>query len=174
MSHPELVAARSTGSEGYPRIDRKGEAAPGHLATSLGMQDDPPQRPQPPSAIRDGIHPNQDLADAIARRVVELLRDETPLLDASEVARRLGRSREWVYDHRVELGVVPLGDGERPRLGFRPEKVAAYLDACEASRRTEGDANGNVEPIQPIRRRAQARQKAGKDDLLPIRGLKAA
>jgi hypothetical protein len=44
--------------------------------------------------------------DAIARRVVDLLRDDLParLLTPLEVAQRLGRSRAWVYAHRDDLG----------------------------------------------------------------------
>jgi len=112
-----------------------------------------------------------ELVERIARRVVELLRDDVPLLDAGQVARRLGRSREWVYRHADELGAVRLGDGERPRLGFEPAKVAAYLDACETSRRTR-------EPAKPGAMRKHqggGRRSSGQGaDLLPIRGQRLA
>jgi hypothetical protein len=51
--------------------------------------------------------------EAIARRVVELLdRRGMPgggeLVDAAELARRLGIERSWVYTHAIELGAVRL------------------------------------------------------------------
>ena len=84
--------------------------------------------------------------EAIAHRVAELLGDGRPLLDAAAVARQLGRSRAWVYQHAAELGAVRLGDGERPRLGFEPPAT------------------------KPKRRYTGASPKRQGDDLLPIRG----
>lgn len=105
--------------------------------------------------------------EAIARRVAAMLDKDAPLLDAAAVARQLGRSRAWVYQHAAELGAVRLGDGDRPRLGFVPTKVAEYLDACKSSRRTRESPN-----------RATTRKARGTPggvigqgaDLLPIRG----
>lgn len=75
--------------------------------------------------------------EAIARRVVELLRSEPPrpaaapagerLLTAAEVARWWGVERSWVYQHALRLGVIRLGDGPRPRLRFDPALVARRL-----------------------------------------------
>lgn len=42
-------------------------------------------------------------------------------LDANEVARRLGVSRDWVYEHAAELGASKIGSGSRPRLRFPPQ-----------------------------------------------------
>jgi hypothetical protein len=62
-------------------------------------------------------------------RLAELLRErDDGVLDAAEVARWAGRSREWVYRHKAELGGVKLGNGPRPRWGFPPAAVRAYLD----------------------------------------------
>jgi hypothetical protein len=77
------------------------------------------------------------VADLLADRVVERLAPYlgaggTPppegLVDASEVARMAGRTRRWVYEHAGILGAVPLGSGERPRLGFHPTRVREYLN----------------------------------------------
>ena len=46
--------------------------------------------------------------------------NEEALIDAAEVARRLGVSREYVYDHAAELGAERLGTGPRARLRFDP------------------------------------------------------
>lgn len=73
--------------------------------------------------------------EAIARRVVELLREEDlagpdmVLLSAAEVAPRFGVTSEWVRDNADRLGAIRLGDGPRPRLRFDPKKVAAALNA---------------------------------------------
>ena len=75
------------------------------------------------------------VADLVADRVVERLvpylgiggAPSEGLVDASEVARMAGRTRRWVYEHAGVLGAVPLGGGERPRLGFHPARVRDYL-----------------------------------------------
>ena len=75
------------------------------------------------------------VADLVADRVVERLAPylgaggapPEGLVDASEVARMAGRTRRWVYEHAGVLGAVPLGGGERPRLGFHPARVREYL-----------------------------------------------
>jgi hypothetical protein len=69
--------------------------------------------------------------EAIARRVVELLErrglQRRELVDASELARRFGIERSWVYSHAIELGAVKLGEGPKPRLRFDPEIAARVL-----------------------------------------------
>jgi hypothetical protein len=72
-----------------------------------------------------------EVVDAIARRVVELLEkrglQRRELVDAAELARRLGIERSWVYSHAIELGAVKLGSGPKPRLRFDPEIAARVL-----------------------------------------------
>ena len=73
----------------------------------------------------------QRLADPVARRVLEMIKDEGVLaaptaatwLTAAEVAQLLHVTREWVYQHADELGAVRLGGGRRPRLRFRREAL---------------------------------------------------
>lgn len=75
-----------------------------------------------------------DLVEAIAQRVVELLHDQptqsTRLVSATELARILGISRGTIYARADELGAIRLGntgDGRRPRLRFDPDKARAAL-----------------------------------------------
>lgn len=131
----------------------------------------PPTPSRDPSISPSGNQPNGDLVERIAQRVVELLRDDQPLLAATDVARRLGRSRRWVYSNGAILGAIPLGDGDRPRLGFEPAKVAEYLSACETSRRTAEPAKRSP---APTRRRSPTPKRQGDGGLLPIRGRKPA
>lgn len=108
------------------------------------------------------------VADRLSHCLVPRLLADQPLLDAATIARRIGRSREWVYRHATEMGAVSLGDGERPRLGFELAKVAEYLDACETSRRTSELAKPEV--VQKRRRAAGGTNRQG-GDFLPIRGV---
>ena len=64
---------------------------------------------------------------AVAEAVVALLEERglvsaskgpARVLDAAEVARLLGRDRQWVYDHAGELGAFRFGDGPKARIGF--------------------------------------------------------
>jgi hypothetical protein len=78
--------------------------------------------------------------EILAARVAELLADQLParpsinerapkqLLSAAEVSEWWGVSRGWVYQHAGELAAIRIGDGERPRLRFDPDKVAQHLD----------------------------------------------
>ncbi len=72
------------------------------------------------------------ISDAVVTRVIEVLGDERrdawvrqPMfwLDAEEVARLLGVSRDWVYGHADELGEARVGAGPRPRLRFPPDAL---------------------------------------------------
>jgi hypothetical protein len=106
--------------------------------------------------------------DAIARRVVELLRQQErragKLVDAAELARRLGVDRSWVYTHAIDLGAVRLGNGPRPRLRFDPRLAVARLRAGVG-------AEGRSKPSKPPRRCVPTRADAGdRPRLLPIKG----
>lgn len=94
---------------------------------------------------------SEQIAEAIVTRVVARLREadvshratgEMAWLDAQEVARRLGVSREWVYEHADELGASRIGSGPRPRLRFppqildpRPHSQASAADGEAAKRK---------------------------------------
>ena len=120
--------------------------------------------------------PEDRLADAIARRVVEALREEgcltsrafaPSLMTTSQVADFLGVAPSWVYEHAHELGAVRLGEGPKAPLRFDPEKVRATLASCSASRGSKEPGSRSPEPKRPSRRR---RSLGTRRDLLPIRG----
>jgi hypothetical protein len=54
------------------------------------------------------------------------------LIGPNELARRLGRSPEWVRAHREELGVRQLGAGPKPRLWFEWAEVNRRLAQAES------------------------------------------
>jgi hypothetical protein len=104
--------------------------------------------------------------EAIARRVVELLErrglQQRELVDASELARRFGIERSWVYSHAIELSAVKLGNGAKPRLRFDPQIAARVLRKVDE--RSAADP-----PTRSGERAGQARR--GRDSevrLLPI------
>jgi hypothetical protein len=105
--------------------------------------------------------------EAIARRVIELLEkrglQSGELVDAAELARRLGIERSWVYSHAIELGAVKLGSGSKPRLRFDPEVAARVL-------RKVGEGQAADPPARSGKRASQPQGSEGEAQLLPIRG----
>ncbi len=96
------------------------------------------------------------LADLLAERLANSAHGE--LIDAAELAKRIGRSREFVYDHAAALGAVRLGAGARPRIMFRWPHV---LDLVVA------DCKPRVPPQKPSARKSKRTRDV---ELLPIAG----
>jgi hypothetical protein len=103
-----------------------------------------------------------DAIEQIAQRVVQLLHhqplptDEDPsgspdLIDAEQLARRLGVTRAWVYENAGKLGAIPLNDGPRPRLRF--DLVTATQAFQARQRRNEPTAPPETPRPGPTRRR---------------------
>jgi hypothetical protein len=105
--------------------------------------------------------------DAVARRVVELLREEgvvsrdgPRLLTVAAVSQEFGVSTDWVYANARPLGEIRLGSGPRARLRFdratiadRIAKVASHAARNRSSQRgkrrrgTRDGADGDLLPI---------------------------
>lgn len=105
------------------------------------------------------------IAEALAPRVADLLRADEPtfptrgLVEVDDVCELLRVEREWVYAHKLELGAVRIGEGERGPLRFDAAKVLAYVEAHRLKR-----------PDEPQRRRPgrPRRQRGVEFDLLEI------
>jgi hypothetical protein len=99
-----------------------------------------------------------DDIEAVAARVVELLREHTGAtgryVDAATLARMLGVDRDWVYSRAPQLGAVRLGDGPKARLRFDIERVRATLAGAGPGQQPQRD-----DP--PRRRRGRPRRPAG-------------
>jgi len=80
-------------------------------------------------------------------------RPETVLIDATTLAGKLGISRSTVYEHSAELGAVEVGNGDRPRLRFDPEKALEAWTRREAGRRSQ-------EPVSPAPARVSRRRRS--------------
>ncbi len=107
-------------------------------------------------------------ADLVAERLAERLSaGPAELIDAAELASRLGRSRDYVYAHAEYFGGQRVGDGPRPRLLFRWSAALAAADPRSARERSERA----VEPVTTgPRRRRRAGTEATSARLLPVRG----
>jgi hypothetical protein len=105
------------------------------------------------------------LVERLAVRLGGLLPEQVaPLVDAVEIARLLGRTRSWVYEHAGELGAIRLGSGPRPRLGFSPSRVAQHLKKFD-----EPVPAQLPQPPQPRRRRQRAGRTPTGSPLLHVR-----
>jgi hypothetical protein len=107
--------------------------------------------------------------DAVARRVVELLREEGAvsregprLLTVAAVSQEFGVSTDWVYANAGPLGAIRLGSGPRARLRFDRGTIADRI-ATVASHAARDRSS------QRGKRRRGARERAD-GDLLPILG----
>jgi len=123
--------------------------------------------PPPP-----GVGLDEAFVEALARRVVELIRSEgtTPvarrMVDAGTLARELGVERSWVYAHRQELGGVKLGTGPKPRLRFDVETARELLASS-----TSKEWRTPQTPVAADGSSQRHRQRSGSGPrLLPIRG----
>lgn len=112
----------------------------------------------PETSGRTELHPavigelTAQLVDPVARRVVEVLHEQglvqprlkaNAWLDAAELAKQLGVSRECVYEHADELGARRIGNGPRPRLRFPDPNLE------DPRNRSGGD--DRTDPIRPQR-----------------------
>lgn len=134
--------------------------------------------------------PDQEaLAQRIAARVLELIEERLfpignttqRLVDATTLARTLGVSRSWVYEHAAELGCVELPSpddprqerktGPRPRVRFDLGKALAAWTARDSSERSQ--VPEPPAPVGVVRRR---RRRAAQTDngLLPVKVQEAA
>jgi hypothetical protein len=114
------------------------------------------------------------IAEQAARRTVELLRDmpaSGSLVDAAAVAKALGVSRDFIYDHAAELGGERIGNGRRGRLRF---DLTVALTAWTA-RSTSKESRRQKTPVPTGNSGGHRRQRMGSDTgLLPIRNSAAA
>jgi hypothetical protein len=110
------------------------------------------------------------LAEAVATRVVERLRDEAAppsepgLVDAATLARAVGVSTSHVYSRSSELGARRLGNGPKARLRFDLERAVEAHASCAA---------GSAAPATPQAAKRRPRRAASSGALLPIRGRAA-
>jgi len=125
---------------------------------------EPPSTGRREGGGRAGGELSNEAIERIAQRVAQLLEERSGvirggLVDAGELARQLGVTRAWVYQHAGELGGVRIGSGPRARLRFDVRGAKQALGAGERFRpgppRTakagqSGSMAGRSAPLLPI------------------------
>jgi hypothetical protein len=103
--------------------------------------------------------------DAVARRVVDMLREEGEvpldgprLMTVAQVRDEFGVSADWLYANAEALGVIRLGSGPRARLRFDRTTIAERIMTLASDGRRARSARAR-------RKRARAGEDGG---LLPI------
>jgi predicted DNA-binding transcriptional regulator AlpA len=77
--------------------------------------------PEVTEALKKPAKITDSLETVVSERALEPRSKPDSLLNARQVAERLGVSRDWVYEHATELGAIRIGRGPRPRLRFPPD-----------------------------------------------------
>jgi hypothetical protein len=123
--------------------------------------------------------------EQIAQRVAYLLHERQThdhnqarpapprLLDATQIARHLGVTRTWVYEHATQLGAIRLGTGSKARLRFDLDTATAAI-----TNRQKRPPGGNAPSVETPRRGRPRRQPQPAVPLLPVheprtRGIRA-
>ena len=103
--------------------------------------------------------------DAVARRVVELLREEGELqlegprlMTVAQVRDQFGVSADWLYANADALGAIRLGAGPRARLRFDRTTIADRIAKL-------GSDGPRKRPTRGHRKRARTGEDGG---LLPV------
>jgi predicted DNA-binding transcriptional regulator AlpA len=112
--------------------------------------------------MTDELTPDEQAIRKLAEALVDVLeerglftrKDEPPgrVLNVGDVAKLLGRSRHWVYEHAAELGAFRFTNGPRARIGFDRDEIEAWRHARQAERRV---------PPPPKRKSRRRRNGAG-------------
>ena len=117
-----------------------------------------------------------DTIERIAQRVAQLLRhepqpldDDHPavprdLVDAGQLAKHLGLTRAWIYEHAQDLGAIQVGNGPRPRLRFDPALAREALRA----RRHRSDQSEPTKALAHPPGRPRRRSTTTSVPLLPV------
>ena len=100
----------------------------------------------------------QALVDVLEERGLFTRPEDPPgrVLNVADVAKLLGRSRPWVYEHAAELGAFRFTSGPRGRIGFDREEIERWKRDRQSERRVAPT------PRRPRRRRLGAGAGAGR------------
>lgn len=105
-------------------------------------------------ALASRVLEHPTLADAIARRVVEMLHEQQEQPDyrapaiatTQELCKELRIERTYAYAHREALGARKLGDGPKARLRWDMETARAFM------------ASRSLAPQEKTKRRRSSRR----------------
>jgi hypothetical protein len=168
LRRPAGGAPRHSRRQPIPTECRQADDLSRPICESEATREPTPSSPQPAGIpVRSGVTLDADDIDAVAARVVELLREQPNeprrYVDAATLARALSVECEWVYLHARELGALRLGDGPKARLRFDLERARAALVAMNARDQPPPDK-------PPRRRRGRPRERAAPTGVQLIQG----
>jgi hypothetical protein len=114
--------------------------------------------------------PNGASTPALARPQ-DAARVREPLIDANALAIELGVSRDFVYEHANELGVLRLGSGPKARLRFDPAVARGALASYGSERSQAPNLNAGQasDPVPTARRRRLPNPSPQPGSILPVR-----
>lgn len=107
--------------------------------------------------------------EAVAARVADLLRTgqaSAELVDAAEIARRFGVSRDFVYDHADDLGAVRLGKRPQGSPPLRSGEGRSSVEEATREARPAGPPRPDSTQLLPA---PGARAMTAVADLVAIR-----
>jgi hypothetical protein len=105
------------------------------------------------------------VVDVLVERGLVAAPDHEPVgrvLTVADVARLLGRSRAWTYEHAAELGAFRYGNGPKARIGFDVRAVERWkhgqqmLKPAAAPRRRRSRQEGLAPGVKLIPYQASA------------------
>src|SRR4051812_26135781 len=98
------------------------------------------------SPVVDARAVAEALADVLVERGLLVVAPQAAgrVLDAAQVAAALGRNRQWVYAHALELGAFRYGDGPRARLGFDAQAIERWKRRCLPEAKPTGKAQRRI------------------------------
>jgi hypothetical protein len=107
--------------------------------------------------------------EQIAQRLAQLLHERSDtssqpaqLLDPAQLARHLGVTRTWVYEHAHQLGAIRLGTGAKARLRFDLDTATTAIKSLNEH------PTGNADNGETLRRGRPRRRQQATVTLLPI------
>jgi hypothetical protein len=116
---------------------------------------------EPAGQVREERTLSEADIERIAQRTAELVAGANGgncrIVDVATVARELGVSVDYVYEHQRELGAMRLGRGPKASLRF---DLAAIMRSLRPS----------DEPAAPRRWRGGRKNRSGEAPLLPVKG----
>jgi predicted DNA-binding transcriptional regulator AlpA len=109
-------------------------------------------------AIRDLA---EALVDVLEERGLLASKDLPPdrVLNVADIAKLLGRSRHWVYEHAAELGAFRFTTGPRGRIGFDRDEIERWKRDRQSER--------HIQPPPRKPRRSRQRTGAASVELIP-------
>jgi hypothetical protein len=115
----------------------------------------------------DGVEDRLRRIEAKLDQLLAARQPDVEVIDAATLARRLGRSRDWVYDNADQLGALRTGLGGR--MSFAWPTVLDALSGRHPSERSPSPKPSDSRRLRPRRRSSSGTNGDVVPELLPVR-----